>query len=223
VTAEPGQGRVQIADHGGGIPESSQARIFQKFFQADSSSARERGGTGLGLSICKALIERMEGRIGFRSEPGETVFEFALPAERAGAPAGPASGELPVLVVEDDFAMSELLRRLLEDMAPVTVARTLSQAREQITRHRCAIAILDLGLPDGSGADLLPLLRQLQPHAPVLIFSELPLPPGEAGRVAAVLSKSSTSLEDLVGTVRRLLEQTERTHGDAATATHLAG
>ncbi|MGH8481276.1 MAG: ATP-binding protein [Nevskiaceae bacterium] len=222
VGAEPGHGRVQITDHGGGIPEASQSRIFQKFFQADSSSARAQGGTGLGLSICKALVERMDGRVGFRSRPGETVFEFTLPAERAGAAAA-VPGEAPVLVVEDDFAMSELMRRLLEDVAPVAVARTLAQAREQVGRQAFALAILDLGLPDGSGAELMPALHQAQPGLPILVFSERPLPPDAASRAAAVLSKSSTSLEELIATVKRLMAHPERPHGEAAAATHPAG
>jgi signal transduction histidine kinase len=221
VVAEGGQGRVQVTDHGGGIPEDSQPRIFQKFFQADSSSTRERGGTGLGLSICKALVERMDGRIGFRSAPGETMFEFTLPAERIGAAA--ATGEAPVLIVEDDFAMSELMRRLLEDVAPVVIARTLAQAREQVGRQALALAIVDLGLPDGDGAELLPALQQAQSGLPILVFSEHPVPPEHAGRAAAVLSKSGTSLETLVATVKRLIARPERTHGEAAAATHSAG
>jgi DNA-binding response OmpR family regulator len=151
------------------------------------------------------------------------VFEFSLPAERAGAVAAPA-GERPVLVIEDDFAMSELLRRLLEDIAPVTVARTLAQARDLAGRERFALAILDLGLPDGSGAELMPALRQAQPGMPILVFAEQPLPPDGASHAAAVLSKSSTNLEELVATVRRLIASpTERTHGEAAAAPHPAG
>jgi PAS domain S-box-containing protein len=223
VRADVGQCHVQITDRGPGIPEAAQARIFQKFFQADTSSAREKGGTGLGLSICKALIERMEGNIGFRSKPGETVFEFSLPAERAGVLASPAGGEAPVLVIEDDFAMGELMRRLLEDIAPVAIARTLAQAREYIGRERIAGAILDLGLPDGDGAELIPALRNVQPDAPILVFSELPLAAGDAECVTAVLSKSSTSLEDLVATVKRMIDHPEHAHANKAPATHLAG
>jgi len=224
VQSHQGQARVQVTDHGPGIPEASQGRIFQRFYQADSSSAREKGGTGLGLSICKALVERMDGRVAFRSRPGETMFEFTLPAESFGTVVAVGRGaETPVLVVEDDYAMAELLRRLLEDIAPVTVARTIAQAREQIAQHRFALAILDLGLPDGSGAELVAVLREAQPRTPILVFSELELPLAAASQVAAVLSKSRASLDELAATVKQLIASPERTHADAAAATHSAG
>ena len=224
VVAQAGEARVQVTDHGAGIPVSSQARIFQKFFQADSSSAREKGGTGLGLSICKALIERMDGRLTFRSEPGETMFEFSLPAERADVAAVPApKTEAPVLVIEDDFAMAELLRRLLEDIAPITVARSVAQAREQIAQRDFALVILDIGLPDGSGVELISVLRESQPGTPILVFSEHSMPVDAASQVARVLSKSGTSLDDLAATVKQLIANPERPHADTAAGTHPAG
>lgn len=75
-----GRVRVSVTDHGPGIPQTFQAQIFEKFFQADSSDTRPKGGTGLGLAISKELIERMQGRIGFDTEPGRgTCFWFELP------------------------------------------------------------------------------------------------------------------------------------------------
>ncbi|MFC1461180.1 PAS domain S-box protein [Verrucomicrobiota bacterium] len=73
--------RVSVKDNGPGIPESFRDRIFEKFAQADASDARQKGGTGLGLNVTKALIERMGGRIGFESQPGEgaTFFIDLLP------------------------------------------------------------------------------------------------------------------------------------------------
>jgi signal transduction histidine kinase len=74
--------RVSVADRGPGIQENFRERIFQRFAQADSSPARTREGTGLGLSIAKAMVERMQGRIGFDTRPGEgTTFYFELPAQ----------------------------------------------------------------------------------------------------------------------------------------------
>src|SRR5262249_22791934 len=68
--------RISVTDQGAGIPAESRSRLFGKFEQAD----RTRGGTGLGLAISKALIERMEGRIGCDSEPGRgSTFWIELP------------------------------------------------------------------------------------------------------------------------------------------------
>lgn len=72
--------RVSVTDHGPGISEAFQQRIFEKFSQADSSDTRQKGGTGLGLAISRELVERMQGRIGFDTEPGRgTCFWFELP------------------------------------------------------------------------------------------------------------------------------------------------
>ncbi|MDP3586231.1 MAG: ATP-binding protein, partial [Thiobacillus sp.] len=57
-------------------------RIFNKFSQADSSDARQKGGTGLGLAITRELLERMGGRIGFESVDGSGAsFFFELPLQ----------------------------------------------------------------------------------------------------------------------------------------------
>jgi PAS domain S-box-containing protein len=75
--------RVAVEDHGPGIPESFQDRIFQKFSQADNSLTREKGGTGLGLSIARSIVEQMGGEIGFetrREDESGTTFYFDLPA-----------------------------------------------------------------------------------------------------------------------------------------------
>ena len=75
--------RVEVLDHGGGIPDEFRNRIFQKFSQADSSDTRKKGGTGLGLAISKELAERMEGGVGFESEAGKgTIFFIDLPLHR---------------------------------------------------------------------------------------------------------------------------------------------
>jgi len=72
--------RIAVRDRGPGIPDSFRDTIFQRFERAESSSKRRRGGTGLGLSICKALVERMNGEIGFESVPGQgSTFYFDLP------------------------------------------------------------------------------------------------------------------------------------------------
>ncbi len=72
--------RVDVTDHGPGIPEEFRDRIFEKFSMADASDTRRRGGSGLGLAISKELIERMNGALTFESTVGVgSTFSFVLP------------------------------------------------------------------------------------------------------------------------------------------------
>ncbi|NBD12704.1 GAF domain-containing sensor histidine kinase [Corallococcus silvisoli] len=80
LTREAGALRVGVQDRGPGIPEAFQARVFQKFAQADASDTRKRSGTGLGLSIAHGLVSRMGGTLRFTTAPGAgTRFSFDLP------------------------------------------------------------------------------------------------------------------------------------------------
>jgi signal transduction histidine kinase len=70
----------RVADTGIGIPEAERARVFDAFYQVDSSSTREQGGTGLGLSIVKRLVEAHDGTVSIESnKPAGTVFVVRLP------------------------------------------------------------------------------------------------------------------------------------------------
>ncbi|NRD52419.1 GAF domain-containing sensor histidine kinase [Corallococcus exiguus] len=80
LTREDGVLRVGVQDHGPGIPEAFQSRVFQKFAQADASDTRKRPGTGLGLSIAHGLVARMGGTLRFSTSPSAgTRFSFDLP------------------------------------------------------------------------------------------------------------------------------------------------
>ncbi|NOJ93368.1 PAS domain S-box protein [Corallococcus coralloides] len=80
LTREAGALRVGVQDRGPGIPEAFQARVFQKFAQADASDTRKRPGTGLGLSIAHGLVARMGGALRFTTSPTDgTRFSFDLP------------------------------------------------------------------------------------------------------------------------------------------------
>lgn len=72
--------QVAVSDTGIGIPASEQERIFERFYQVDSGSARHYRGTGLGLTICKHIVEYHRGRIWVESEVGKgSTFFFVLP------------------------------------------------------------------------------------------------------------------------------------------------
>jgi len=79
--------QIQVEDNGIGIPKELQSKVFDTFFQADSSASREYGGAGLGLSIVKSYVEAHGGGISVRSEPGRgSIFTLLVPIEPPGAP-----------------------------------------------------------------------------------------------------------------------------------------
>jgi signal transduction histidine kinase len=72
---------VSVIDSGIGIPEEERERIFDAFYQVDSSSTREHEGTGLGLSIVKRLVDAHGGTVRVTAnEPTGTIFSVVLPA-----------------------------------------------------------------------------------------------------------------------------------------------
>lgn len=71
--------RIEVVDHGEGIPSEFRDRIFERFAQVDSSDSRPKAGTGLGLAITRELVEYMAGRVGFESRPGLTCFYVEFP------------------------------------------------------------------------------------------------------------------------------------------------
>ncbi|MCS6912971.1 MAG: HAMP domain-containing histidine kinase [Myxococcota bacterium] len=71
--------RMWVADTGIGIPEHLHERVFDPFYQVDSSSTREYGGTGLGLSIARRFVEAHGGRVWIESRPKGVIFYLALP------------------------------------------------------------------------------------------------------------------------------------------------
>jgi two-component system, NarL family, sensor histidine kinase BarA len=75
---------MRVADTGIGLPEAERSRVFDAFYQVDSSSTREAGGTGLGLSIVKRLVDGHDGTVRIEAnQPRGTVFVVTIPVKRA--------------------------------------------------------------------------------------------------------------------------------------------
>src|SRR5256886_17220300 len=98
---------IAVTDTGIGMTPEQQAKLFEEFTQADSSTARQYGGTGLGLAITRKLARMMGGDVTVTSEPGKgSVFTVRLPASAAspatlstGSDGGPSPTADCVLVI----------------------------------------------------------------------------------------------------------------------------
>ena len=84
---------LEVVDHGEGIPPQIREKIFQRFWRADTSRARETGGTGLGLAIVSSIVSVHNGSVDVVETPGGgATFRVSLPlATSAAAPQGVGS------------------------------------------------------------------------------------------------------------------------------------
>lgn len=160
--------RLEVHDTGPGINTDQQARLFQRFEQAEGARTAARyGGSGLGLAICQELAVAMGGSIQVDSKPGlGTRFVVDLPLQAAAAPASSAAPAdtavepLNLLLVEDDATVAEVIVALLRARGHrVSHAPNGLAALGEIAGQRFDLALLDLDLP---GLDGLALARQLR-------------------------------------------------------------
>ena len=164
-----------VSDTGPGIPEASQARLFQRFEQADSP--QRRAGSGLGLAICRELVEMMGGSIELESRLAHgSTFRVRLPlAEPALAQSVSATDEQEgyrLLLVEDDTIVAAVIGGLLERQghAVMHVINGLA-ALAELALARFDAVLLDLDLPGVDGFQIARLIRQREQagrHLPII-------------------------------------------------------
>ncbi len=165
----------EVIDDGIGLTPEQQARLFNAFIQADTTTTRRYGGTGLGLAICKHLTELMGGTIQVDSTIGKgSKFHFVVclgvdpsrPSRLATMVQQLAAhADSPVLVVDDNpicrSAISKQLRQL--GLAPEVLASG-EEALAVVARSNAVdyrVAIVDLHMP---GCDGLETARRLKAH-----------------------------------------------------------
>jgi PAS domain S-box-containing protein len=110
-----------------------------------------------------------------------------------------------VLHVEDDHDVRQILSSIGHGIADFDHAGTLQEAAAKLSVERYDLVVLDLGLPDGSGLEVMPFLQGLNHQTPVMIFSGANVTPLEASQVASVLIKSRTSNQELLDTITKLV------------------
>jgi signal transduction histidine kinase len=170
--------RVSVQDNGPGMPEEVRARVFEPFFTTKPTGE----GTGLGLSVVHGIMEQHGGAVTVYSHPGRgtrfSLYFPAAPAEASPVPAGAASaprgaGE-HVLLVDDDAAVVDTGRKMLERLGYRVSAYT--RARAALAEYRArpegfALVLSDLTMPEMTGLQLLAGVQAIRPGQAVLLCS----------------------------------------------------
>lgn len=171
---------VKIADTGTGMDKETLHRIFDPFFTTKKGGR----GTGLGLSVVYGIMKAHHGFIDVKTKPGEgTTFLLYLPmpVQAVEPPKGTKTreefprgrGEV-ILAIEDEEAIRDFLKTFLEDtgynlLPAADGIKGLLEYKEHM--KEVSLVILDMGLPEMTGAEVLAELKMLDPNVKVIIAS----------------------------------------------------
>jgi hypothetical protein len=161
---------VEVRDTGIGIEADFLQRLFDPFEQGEQTMTRQFGGLGLGLAITRSLVEMHSAAIRATSEGlgrGSSFnVDFAtIPVDQAARSPGPVEQKaltaLRVLLLEDHHDTRSVMTRLLSSFGcTVTAAGTVRDALALAERETFDLLVSDIGLPDGSGTEVMRKLRE---------------------------------------------------------------
>ena len=162
---------ITVVDNGIGMAEEMMGRLFKPFEQGEKAISRRLGGLGLGLAISSQLARQLGGSVTATSEglgkgstftitfPGTTEIPLAR-ADRTIERSGTAAGT-SILLIEDHADTALALARLLGKQGyAVRTAGSVATALEAIAAQKADLIICDIGLPDGTGFELLRKVRE---------------------------------------------------------------
>src|SRR5690348_13431660 len=172
VNESPGELTIIVQDHGIGIEPEAMERIFNPFEQGERSLKRRFGGLGLGLAISKSLAEAHGATLTATSEGLNRGATFKLTMKTSalvvhdGTISLPVEGQLPkalrILLVDDHIDTCTVMGRLLAARGhKVTVAHDMKSALKRVAGDEFDVLISDVGLPDGSGIELMAKSRDV--------------------------------------------------------------
>ena len=175
-----GHFQFEITDNGIGIEVERKASLFAPFEQADPSVRRQFGGLGLGLAISKHLIDLHGGAIAVESRGRSygATFKVTLDAvpnraekNRVGSQGRQKTAKsLRILLVEDHSDTRRTLSRLLTHFGhQISVADNTESALKIMGSQEFDVVLSDIGLPDGSGYDVISEAKRKQPVKAVAI------------------------------------------------------
>ena len=171
--------RFAVIDHGIGISKENQAKLFQAFMQAESSTTRRFGGTGLGLAICKRLTEMMNGTVSVESDEGRgSTFTVELPFAIDGEAKSNLKERdlhgLNVLLVGSEQPRSDAIETYLRhwgaDVLSVPDAETAAAKLTSAATFTCIM--IDLGLDEARQERALPALRKAAAKTPLILLQD---------------------------------------------------
>jgi PAS domain S-box-containing protein len=185
VARSEGQVTISVRDNGIGIAPDVLPQVFDLFTQAERTPDRSQGGLGLGLALVKSLVQLHGGSVRAESAGlGQgSVFSVTLRlAQRedaaqaqtqAGSPAIPgASGRARILIVDDNLDAAASLTEVLRAFGHVVASAASShEALAMAQQDWPQIFVLDIGLPDIDGYELVRRLRALQAGRPALYLA----------------------------------------------------
>ena len=173
---EPGKVEVRIIDTGIGMNPDVVTRIFSPFEQGETSMSRQFGGLGLGLSISQMLVDMHGGVLRAESEGKDRGATFVVVLDTMPNVVSPAVRKIEngtdtnrrrkgkILIVEDHADTTRVMKLLLERSGyEVITADSVHAALSAAALEPFDLLISDIGLPDGSGLDLIRQLRQRGP------------------------------------------------------------